>query len=279
MKKIFCFAFLFIFLLTACSAATTPAPTSLLDTQVPIASLTVETEPRTLTVFAAASLTDAFEEIGQAFEASHPGVTVRINFAGSQALRTQIEQGALVDVFASANSKEMDTLVAGGLVTRDIPQIFLINQLIVILPDSNPAGLEKLEDLANPGIKLVLAADDVPVGKYARQALDQMNSQFGTDFKDKVLFNVVSNEDNVKQVVVKVQLGEADAGIVYASDAVAAPDVKSIEIPADMNVIAEYPIAVLTQSPVQDLASDFVAYVFSPDGQAILQKWGFGQIR
>jgi molybdate transport system substrate-binding protein len=173
----------------------------------------------------------------------------------------------------------MDTLVAGGLVTRDIPQIFLINQLIVILPDSNPAGLEKLEDLANPGIKLVLAADDVPVGKYARQALDQMNSQFGTDFKDKVLFNVVSNEDNVKQVVVKVQLGEADAGIVYASDAVAAPDVKSIEIPADMNVIAEYPIAVLTQSPVQDLASDFVAYVFSPDGQAILQKWGFGQIR
>jgi molybdate transport system substrate-binding protein len=173
----------------------------------------------------------------------------------------------------------MDTLVTGGFVTKGMPQIFLTNQLVVILPATNPAGLEKLEDLAKPGIKLVLAAEDVPVGKYARQALEQMNSQLGNDFKDKVLSNVVSNENNVKQVVAKVQLGEADAGIVYVSDAVAVPDAKSIEIPADMNVIAEYPITALTQSPLQDLASDFVAYVLSSEGQAILQKWGFGQIR
>lgn len=274
MKKIFDFTFLFTFLLTACTAVT-PTPPTVSDTQARLPP----SNTSTLTVFAASSLTDAFEEIGQSFEISHSGVTVRFNFAGSQFLRTQIEQGALADVFASANSKEMDTLVTGGFITKDTPQIFLTNQLIVILPAANPTGLEKLEDLANPGIKLVLAAEDVPVGKYARQALEQMNSKFGTGFKDKVLSNVVSNEDNVKQVVVKVQLGEADAGIVYVSDAVAAPDVKSIEIPADMNVIAEYPIAVLTQSPLQDLASDFFTYVLSPEGKAILQKWGFDQIR
>ena len=129
-------------------------------------------EPRTLTVFAAASLTDAFTEIGAAFEAANPGVTVTFNFAGSQALRTQIEEGAPADVFASASGKEMDTLVTGSFVAQDVPQIFLTNKLVVILPADNPAALEKLEDLAKPGIKLVLAAEEVPVGKYARQALD-----------------------------------------------------------------------------------------------------------
>jgi molybdate transport system substrate-binding protein len=237
-----------------------------------------KSEQHTLVVFAAASLTDAFGEIGHAFESLHPGLTVRFNFAGSQALRTQIEQGALADVFASANSKEMDALVTGGFIARDTPQIFLTNHLVVILPAANPSGLEKLEDLSNPEIKLVLAAEDVPVGKYARQALDKMNAQFGNDFKDTVLSNVVSNEDNVKQVVIKVQLGEADAGIVYASDVAAASDVKSIPIPPDLNVIAEYPIAVLTESPLPDLASEFIEYVFSPEGQMILDKWGFGRI-
>jgi molybdate transport system substrate-binding protein len=272
-KKILYLIFTLIFFLTACGSAITPAA------QASVESPIDASEPRMLTVFAAASLTDAFEEIGQSFEASHPDVKVGFNFSGSQALRTQIEQGAMVDVFASANGKEMDTLVAGGFVTKDAPQIFLTNQLVVIMPAANPAGLEKLEDLANPRIKLVLAAEDVPVGKYARQALELMNEQFGNDFKDKVLANVVSNEDNVKQVVVKVQLGEADAGIVYASDAVAMPDMKPIEIPAEMNLVAEYPIAVLTQSPQQDLASEFVSYVLGPQGQAVLQNWGFGQIR
>ncbi len=102
-----------------------------------------------------------------------------------------------------------------------------------------------------------------------------MNGQFGSDFKDKVLANVVSNEDNVKQVVSKVQLGEADAGIVYTSDAVAAPDLKTIEIPAELNVIAKYPIAALTKSANPDLAKAFIDYVLSPEGQAVLQKWGF----
>jgi molybdate transport system substrate-binding protein len=278
-RKVLYFVLLIIFLLPACSTTSTPAPISAPDTQVVVASPTGKVEQRTLIVFAAASLTDAFEQMGKSFEVLRPGVKVRINFAGSQALRTQIEQGAVVDVFASANRKEMDTLMTEGFVVSDAPQIFLTNQLMIILPAANPAGIEKIEDLASPGIKLVLADEDVPVGKYARQVLEKMSGQFGIDFKDKVLSNVVSNEDNVKQVVIKVQLGEADAGIVYKSDTMAAPDVWSVEIPADMNVIAEYPIAVLAQSPQADLASDFVAYVLSSEGQTILQNWRFSPIQ
>lgn len=252
---------LLVLLLSACGAKAAPLP-----------------EARTLTVFAAASLTDAFGEIGQAFEAAHPGVTVTLNFANSQALRTQIEEGAPADVFASANTKEMEALVAAGLAAADAPQIFLTNKLVVILPADNPAALETLGDLARPGIKLVLAAEEVPVGKYARQALDLMNAAFGADFKEQVMANVVSNEDNVKQVVAKVQLGEADAGLVYTSDAVAAPDLKTIAIPAELNVVATYPIAALADSADTDLAAQFIAYVLSAQGQAILAAWGFGPV-
>jgi len=241
----------------------------------PAVTTTTAPKPRTLNVFAAASLTDAFTEIGEKFEAANPGITVTFNFAGSQALRTQIEEGAPADIFASANQKEMDTLIAGAFIAQDVSQFFLTNKLVVILPADNPAALEKLEDLAKPGIKLVIAADEVPVGRYARQTLDQMNGPFGSNFKDKVLANVVSNEANVKQAVAKVQLGEADAGIVYTSDAVAAPDLKTIEIPAELNMIAKYPIAPLANSANADLAATFIDYVLSSEGQAILQKWGF----
>lgn len=254
----------FVFAFGLISAGCTSAATS-----------TFAPDSRTLVVFAAASLTDAFTEIATNFEAANPGVSVIFNFAGSQALRTQIEEGAPADVFASANSTEMEALVAGGHVPSGMPQVFLNNKLVVILPAENTAGLSNLEDLARPGIKLVLAAEQVPVGRYSRQALDQMNSRFGGDFSNRVLANVVSNEDNVRQVVAKVQLGEADAGIVYASDAVAAPELKTIEIPAELNVIAGYPIAALTQAENKDLAAAFIAYVLSVDGQAILQRWGF----
>lgn len=235
----------------------------------------VPAEHVTLNVFAASSLTDAFTEIGESFEAVNSGVTVTFNFAGSQALRTQIEEGAPADVFASASGKEMDTAVEGKFVPDGVTQIFLSNQLVVILPADNPAGLEKLEDLANPGIKIVLAAEEVPVGNYARQSLELMNGSFGDDFKDKVLVNVVSNEDNVKQVVSKVQLGEADAGIAYVSDIVASPDLKTIEIPTELNVIAKYPIAPLAASENAEVAQAFINYVLSVEGQAVLQRWGF----
>jgi molybdate transport system substrate-binding protein len=169
----------------------------------------------------------------------------------------------------------MDKLIDGSFVDPSAPQVFLNNKLIMILPADNPAGVSQLEDLAKPGIKLVLAAEEVPVGKYARQALDAMNVPFGAGFSDQVFTNVVSNEDNVRQVVAKVQLGEADAGIVYTSDAVAAPQLKTIEIPDELNVIAEYPIAALTQSTNPELANAFVDFVLSDEGQTILQKWGF----
>lgn len=230
---------------------------------------------RTLTVFAAASLTDAFSELGQAFETSHPGVTLTFNFGGSQNLRTQIEQGAPADVFASANTKEMDALVSGNLVTADTPVIFLTNQLVMILPKENPAGITSLEDLAKPGIKLVLAAEEVPAGRYARQMLENLNDLYGDGYKDHVLANVVSNEDNIRQAVTKVQLGEADASIVYVSDAVAVPDLQRTDIPAEINVTAEYPIAPLAKTENVDLANAFIDYVLSPDGQSILAKWGF----
>jgi molybdate transport system substrate-binding protein len=224
-----------------------------------------------LTVFAAASLTESFGEIATAFETSHPGVDVTLNFAGSNTLRAQIDQGAQADVFASANTKEMDALVSSGLVVEGVPQTFLTNRLVVITPTENPAGISTFDDLARPGLKLVLAAEDVPVGRYARQMLDNA----GADFKTKVLANVVSNEADVKQVLAKVQLGEADAGIVYASDAVAAPELPVIEIPAEWNVLAKYPIAALKDAPQPKLADEFVAFVLSSDGQSILQKWGF----
>jgi molybdate transport system substrate-binding protein len=232
-------------------------------------------QSQTLTVFAASSLTDAFTEIGRNFEVVHPGITVKFNFAGSQSLRTQIEEGAPADVFASASGREMDAAVAGKFIAEGTPQIFLNNKLVVILPADNPAGLEILKDLANPGIKIVLAAEEVPVGNYARQSLERMKGSFGADFEDKVLANVVSNEDNVKQVVSKVNLGEADAGIVYVSDIIALPDLKTIEIPAELNVIAKYPIALLAASEHAELAQAFVDYMLSSEGQVVLQKWGF----
>jgi molybdate transport system substrate-binding protein len=286
MKRLLTLTLLVVVLLTACGTAVTPTSAPATATEAPTLAPTVvpstttpEPESQILTVFAAASLTDAFTEIGAAFDAANPGVTTTFNFAGSQALQTQIEEGAPADVFASASGKEMDTLVAGGLVAQDAVQIFLTNKLVVILPADNPAGITTLEDLAKPGIKLVLAAEEVPLGKYARQALDLMDASFGAGFKDKVLANVVSNEDNVKQVVAKVQLGEADAGIVYISDVIAAPDLKSIEIPADLNVIAKYPIALLVKSASADLAAKFIEYVLLTEGQDILSKWGFAPIK
>ena len=268
--------------MAACTLAATPAPTAVPPTQapptaVPPPTATAAPEARTLNVFAAASLTGAFGEIAKAFEAANPGVTVTNNFAGSQALRTQIEQGAPADVFASADHKNMDTMVTENLVQDGKYQDFANNKLVVILPPKNPANIQTLQDLAKPGMKLILEDASVPAGNYSRQILANMSkdSTYGSDFSDKVLKNVVSNETDVKQVVSKVDLGEGDAGIVYVTDAQAAPDLKSIEIPDNFNVIAKYPLAVVAKSSNSELAAAFVQYVLSPEGQAVLQKWGF----
>lgn len=264
MKPIALLVLPLLVVLAACAAVATPAPTA-------------TPAPRTLTVFAAASLTDAFKEIGGNFEAANPGVTVAFNFAGSQTLATQITQGAAADVFASASGTYMDKLVSADLVQAGVPKVFLTNLLVVILPAANPANVQTLQDLARPGLKLVLGDVSVPAGNYARQVLSNMSKDpsYGSDFATKVLANVVSNETDVKQVVAKVQLGEADAGIVYVSDWIAAPQLKTIEIPANLNVVAKYPIAPLAKAPQPQIAAQFVAYVLSPDGQAVLKNWGF----
>ena len=144
--------------------------------------------------------------MGRNFEADHRGVSVKFNFGGSQNLRTQLEQGARADVFASANEKEMSALIMATLVESGTEKIFATNQLVVILPAENPAQLHSLQDLAQPGLKMVLAAEEVPVGYYTRQVLDNLSSTLGADFKTRVLGNLVSSEDNVRQVVTKVQL-------------------------------------------------------------------------
>ncbi len=237
----------------------------------------------TLTVFAAASLSDAFTEIGQAFEAAQPGVKVVFNFAGSQQLRTQLEQGAQADVFVSADVREMDAAIAAGLVVSGTQVVFVHNQLTVILPKDNPGHVEHLADLARPGLKLVLAAENVPVGAYTRQALDRMAADpaFPAGFKAAVLANLVSSEDNVKQVVAKVSLGDADAGIVYISDVTPAVAVRvtTLPIPDRYNITATYLIAPLHHSSQPVLAAEFVAIVLSPAGQAALRHWGFLPVR
>jgi molybdate transport system substrate-binding protein len=143
------------------------------------------------------------------------------------------------------------------------------------MPAHNPARVENLMDLAQDGLKLVLAAEEVPVGNYSLKALEKLDQEFGNGFKNKTLQNVVSYENTVKQVVAKVQLGEADAGIVYISDTVAAPELTKIDIPMENNVVAEYLLAALVQSKKTELAGAFISYVLSTDGQSILKKWGF----
>jgi molybdate transport system substrate-binding protein len=230
-----------------------------------------------LVVFAAASLSGAFKEIGEAFEIANPGVQVTFNFAGSQILRTQLEQGAAADVYASADHKNMDGLVSDKLISAGGYQDFATNQLVVIMPKDNPANIQSLDDLTRSGLKLILADKTVPAGNYARQVLEKMNGDpsYGSDFSQKVLANLTSNETDVKQVVAKVELGEGDAGIVYVTDAMASPDLQTITIPDQFNILARYPIATLLNAPNPELAQAFVAYITSTMGQEILKKWGF----
>jgi len=262
-------------LAAACTNAGSPAPTAGVPTAAPATS--APAAEQTVTVFAAASLTDAFNEVGDKFKQQHPGVTLEFNYAGSQQLRTQLEQGATADVFASANTKEMNNAIQSDLVISGTQQTFVRNRLAVIVPQDNPGGVNELKDLAKPGLKIVLAAPSVPVGGYALTALDKMNAGFGATFSQTVLSNVVSYEDNVKQVVAKIQLGEGDAGIVYTSDVTpqVADELIRLDIPDQYNVLATYPIAALKAAPQAELAAQFVDYVLSADGQAILQKWGF----
>jgi molybdate transport system substrate-binding protein len=231
-----------------------------------------------LTIFTAASLTEAFKEMAAQIEPANPGTKLTFNFAGSPTLRTQLAQGARADVFASADEPNMYGAERDGTITGE-PRIFARNLLVVVLPANNRAGIKTLQDLAKPKMKLVLTNKDVPVGNYARQALEKMNqaSAFGNDFSTRVLANLVSEETNVKQVASKVQLGEADAGIVYSTDVTPAirSAVRVIHIPPELNVIAKYPIAAVKGTRNESGARAFIEYILSPAGQSILQRHGF----
>jgi len=238
-----------------------------------------ETQSKKLTIFAAASLTGAFNETAQAFQANNSGVTIIINYAGSNALATQIKQGANTDVFASADLKNIKTVQDAGSMNNASVKVFALNKLAIVVPKTNPANITNLDDLANTGVKLVVANSSVPVGNYSLQMLSKAsnNSSYGAGFNASVLANVVSEETNVNDVVVKVALGQGDVGIVYISDVPAAYKEKVIviTIPDSVNVIAQYPIGVLSSSQNAQLAQSWINYVTSPGGQAILQKYGF----
>ena len=259
----------------AADALTAVPPTDVHPTAVPP---TATAEPRTLTVLAAASLTESFNELGKSFETQNPGVTVAISYAGSQQLAQQVDQGAPADVFASASKKYMDAAVTSKRVTKYDARTFVTNRLVVIFPKDNPAGLTTLQDLAKPGLKLDLADKSVPVGQYSLDFLDKAikDEKFGTAFKDDVIKNVVSYETDVKAVVSKVSLGEADAGIVYVTDFNAAADkLGKLDIPDALNSIATYPIAAISDSKNADIARAFINLVLSPEGQQIMAKYGF----
>jgi molybdate transport system substrate-binding protein len=221
-----------------------------------------EEQGGTLTIFAASSLTDAFGQLGKTFEQQNSGTTVKTSFGASSDLLAQIQQGAPADVFASADIPNMDKV-------KDLvgtPQNFASNLLQIVVEKGNPKGVKGLEGLANPDLKVVLAAPEVPAGKYAQQALA----------KAKVTVKPVSQEDNVKAVVTKVSLGEADAGIVYVTDVTAGGDkVEGVDIPEELNVVATYPIATVKASKAQDKAQAFMDLVLSAQGQQVLKQYGF----
>ena len=237
--------------------------------------------PRELIIFAAASLTDAMTDLEQIFEAAHPGVDVLMNFGGSSRLATQLQEGAPADVFASANETQMANVVDAGLVVGT-PHLFASNRLVIITPAANPAGIETMADLAQPGVSLILAVPGVPIRDYSDQIIAGLSTPaaLGADFADAVYANLVSEEDNVRQVVAKVALGEADAGMVYTSDVTpdVADDLLTVAIPDAVNVVAAYPIAQLTGGHAPELGAAFVDLVLSEEGRAVLAKWGFGPV-
>ena len=258
MKKMLWLAVPALLVATACSSESSTS------TATSVRSSTAGTER---TVVAASSLTAAFTQMGTDFEAANPGVHVTFNFGSSTDLATQIASEGTADVFASASGTAMDAAAEDpGVEDR---ADFATNQLVIITPSDDPANIGSVEDLANEGVQVVLAAEGVPVGDYAREMLD--NAGISQD----VLANLVSNEPDDASVVAKVSSGEADAGIVYTSDITTA-DVGSVVVPSDINVVATYPIAVVTGAPQAELATSFVTYVTGAAGQATLASFGFG---
>ena len=255
------------------ASATAPATPS------PVGEFPFPEDGGTLTVFAAASLPDAFDEVATDLEAANPGLNITVQTAGSQTLVTQLQEGAKADVLATANTSTMDAAIESGVVTGD-PVTFTGNRLVLVTPRDNPAGIVSINDLANDDILLVIANESVPAGNYARVAFCAWDTSGSAPegFVDSVAANIASEEQDVRNVLAKVQLGEADAGVVYASDATASDLAGSplnvIEFPDAVPTSASYPIAVVDGGQT-DLANAFIAAILSPEGQAILASYGF----
>ena len=223
-------------------------------------------ETRRLTVLAASSLTDVFGQLERSFEAANPGVDVRISFGGSSELASQILNGAPADVFASANQAQMRKVVEAGLAAGQ-PQPFATNTLTIVTPPDNPAGIRSFADLARPGTTVVVCAPEVPCGSAA----EQLERAAGT------MLAPASEEPDVKSVLGKVQAGEADAGLVYVTDARSAGvTVQTVAFPEAVGAVNSYPIAALREAPEPELAAAFVALVRGPQGRQALRDAGFG---
>jgi molybdate transport system substrate-binding protein len=225
---------------------------------------------RELVVLAAASLRDAFTEIARTFEASHPGVRVTLSFSGSQDLRAQVEHGAIADVFASADAAPLQALQAAGLAAKP-STVFARNSLVVVVPRGNPAGIATFDDLPKAK-RLVIGIPESPIGGYTLKVFQRARPGFLAAVEKRV----ASREINVRQVLAKVSLGEADAGVVYRTDALAAKGkVSTVEIPAALDETAEYPVAALTRSKQPALAQAFIALLTGPEGRRALTAQGF----
>ncbi|GAB4532472.1 MAG: molybdate ABC transporter substrate-binding protein [Haliangiales bacterium] len=227
-------------------------------------------------MFSASSLTDVFHELEQSFERARPDVDIVLSFAGSQTLRLQIEQGADAAVFASANAAHMNALQNLGLIVDS--DRFAYNHLVVIVPADNPAELATFRDLPRAR-SVVIGAENVPVGVYTRALLKKSAAHYGPAFVDEVLANVVSEERNVRLVRAKVELGEADAAIVYRSDAITSQEVGIIDIPEELDVRTEYHIGVVSRSASTALARAWVEHLRTPESRAIFARHGFDVAR
>jgi molybdate transport system substrate-binding protein len=232
--------------------------------------------PANLTIFGAASLKGALDQARAAWESAHPGSTLTISTDSSSALETQIEQGAPADVFLSADTANPGKLVDRGLAAgAAVP--FAANELTVIVPAANPAGIATPADLARAGIKVIAAGDAVPITRYATQLVDNLAKETGypAGYAAAYAANVASKEDNVKAVVAKIELGEGDAGIVYVTDAKASAKVRTVAVPAAANVPAVYAGLVVKASTNATAARAFLDWFAGPDGRAILAGFGF----
>jgi molybdate transport system substrate-binding protein len=230
-----------------------------------------------LLVFGAASLRDVLAAAKAVYEEDHPNIDLTVAADSSAALRTQIEQGAAADVFLSADTVNAERLVEAGLTSGDAV-VFARNAVALVVPPDNPAGIETPADLADPGVKIVAAGEDVPISVYAEQVVEQLAALPGypAGFAAAYRANIVSREDNVRSVLAKVELGEADAGFVYVTDAVASSAVRVVPVPAESNVAATYAAVVLADAPEPAEARRFLDWMAGPDGQAVLTRFGFG---